>query len=207
VRDFNRYVNLLGTFSSHMQCKSWELISLLIFQRSKFNPQAVSFVKFGVVKYNPRTGKFLLVPTHHAMRRHSKVDANLIFELYEEVSLVSFAAITRCVASQRVFIIVDFVIDSVRKLLDTPSCTRFGRRSGQLLTPAALLPLSPGGKCKWYLLDRGLSISTSDLDVCSDGSFVHWWKPIRFAITSCISLNVVRYGVILRSTCSSVFSD
>jgi hypothetical protein len=36
-------------------------------------------------------------------------------------SLVSFAAITLCVASQRVFIVVYFVIDSVRKLLDTPS--------------------------------------------------------------------------------------
>jgi hypothetical protein len=35
---------------------------------------------------------------------------------------VSFAAITLCVASQRVFIIVVyFIIDSVRKLLDTPS--------------------------------------------------------------------------------------
>jgi hypothetical protein len=35
---------------------------------------------------------------------------------------VSFAAITLCVASQRVFIAaVYFVIDSVRKLLDIPS--------------------------------------------------------------------------------------
>jgi hypothetical protein len=38
---------------------------------------------------------------------------------------VSFAAITLCATSQRVFIVVvvvvDFVIDSVRKLLDTPS--------------------------------------------------------------------------------------
>jgi hypothetical protein len=36
---------------------------------------------------------------------------------------VSFAAITLCVASQRVFIVivVYFVIDSVRKLLDTPT--------------------------------------------------------------------------------------
>jgi hypothetical protein len=36
---------------------------------------------------------------------------------------VSFAAITLCAASQRVFIVVSvyFVIDSVRKLLDTPS--------------------------------------------------------------------------------------
>jgi hypothetical protein len=38
------------------------------------------------------------------------------------VSLVSFSAITLCVASQRVFIIdVYFVINSVRKLYDTPS--------------------------------------------------------------------------------------
>jgi hypothetical protein len=37
---------------------------------------------------------------------------------------MSFAAITLCVASQRVFIVVVvvyFVIDSVRKLMDTPS--------------------------------------------------------------------------------------
>jgi hypothetical protein len=34
---------------------------------------------------------------------------------------VSFAAITLCIASQRVFIVVYFVIDSVRKLLDIPS--------------------------------------------------------------------------------------
>jgi hypothetical protein len=42
------------------------------------------------------------------------------------VSLVSFAAITLCLASQRVFIVVNiyFVIHSVRKLLDTPSYTR-----------------------------------------------------------------------------------
>jgi hypothetical protein len=38
------------------------------------------------------------------------------------VSLVSFATISLCVASQRVFVGVYFVIDSVRKLMDTPSC-------------------------------------------------------------------------------------
>jgi hypothetical protein len=39
------------------------------------------------------------------------------------ISLLSFVAITLCVASQRVFIVVSvyFVIDSVRKLLDTHS--------------------------------------------------------------------------------------
>jgi len=38
---------------------------------------------------------------------------------------VSFAAITLCVVSQQVFIVLSvyFVIDSVRKLLDTPSYT------------------------------------------------------------------------------------
>jgi hypothetical protein len=41
---------------------------------------------------------------------------------------VSFAAITLCVASQQVFIVVNlcFVIDSVRKLLDTPSYLQNG---------------------------------------------------------------------------------
>jgi hypothetical protein len=37
------------------------------------------------------------------------------------VSLVRFVVITLCVASQRVFIVVYFVIYSVRRLLDTPS--------------------------------------------------------------------------------------
>jgi len=34
---------------------------------------------------------------------------------------VSFVAKTLCVGSERVFIVVHFVIDSVRKLLGTPS--------------------------------------------------------------------------------------
>jgi hypothetical protein len=44
---------------------------------------------------------------------------------------VSFAAITLCVASQRVFIVavVYFGIDSVRKLLDTPSYRQTDRRA------------------------------------------------------------------------------
>jgi hypothetical protein len=43
------------------------------------------------------------------------------------VSLVSFAPITLCVASQRVFIVVSvyFVIDSVGKILHTPSYVLF----------------------------------------------------------------------------------
>jgi hypothetical protein len=40
---------------------------------------------------------------------------------------VSFAAITLCVASQRVFTVVSvyFVIDSVLKILDTPTYATF----------------------------------------------------------------------------------
>jgi hypothetical protein len=34
---------------------------------------------------------------------------------------VSFATITLCISSQRVFIVVYFVINSVQKLLDTPA--------------------------------------------------------------------------------------
>jgi hypothetical protein len=46
---------------------------------------------------------------------------------------MSFAAITLFVACQRVFTVasVHFVIDSVRKLLDTPSCgSGYGRVAG-----------------------------------------------------------------------------
>jgi hypothetical protein len=46
---------------------------------------------------------------------------------------VSFAAITLCVASQRVFItVVYFVIDSVRKLLDIPSYQAASNKYGTL---------------------------------------------------------------------------
>jgi hypothetical protein len=47
------------------------------------------------------------------------------------VSLVSFAAITLCVASQQVsvfVIVVDFIFDSVQKLLDTPLYLRHKKR-------------------------------------------------------------------------------
>jgi hypothetical protein len=43
---------------------------------------------------------------------------------------VSYAAITLCVASHRVFVVdVYFVIDSVRKLLDTPSYASKGKNA------------------------------------------------------------------------------
>jgi hypothetical protein len=39
---------------------------------------------------------------------------------------VGFATITLCVASHRMFVVVYFVIGSVRKLLDTPSYIEYG---------------------------------------------------------------------------------
>jgi hypothetical protein len=55
---------------------------------------------------------------------------------------VSFAAITLCVASQRVFIVVYFVIDSVLKLLDIPSYyVIFLSVPGNFRRPLELKPL------------------------------------------------------------------
>jgi hypothetical protein len=63
---------------------------------------------------------------------------------------VSFTAITLCVASQRVFVVVVyFVIDSVRKLLDTPSHLTFCvlllqpcGTSGQVSIPSRSVPFA-----------------------------------------------------------------
>jgi hypothetical protein len=64
---------------------------------------------------------------------------------------VSFAAITLCVASQRVFIVVIyFVINSVQKLLDTPSYCEFGSNRVGLLLVGSLV-----GTWKSY---EGLSV-------------------------------------------------
>jgi hypothetical protein len=57
------------------------------------------------------------------MVQHSAARCSCIAILW--VSLVSFAVITLCIASQRLFVAVSihFVINSVRKLLDTPFYT------------------------------------------------------------------------------------
>jgi hypothetical protein len=52
---------------------------------------------------------------------------------------VSFAVITLCVASQQVFIVY-FVVDSVWKLLDTPSYIHFPL---PVLSPCVKLVVSP----------------------------------------------------------------
>jgi hypothetical protein len=53
---------------------------------------------------------------------HSSLSLGAVVSLFFWVSLVSFAAITLCVASQQAFtVVVYFVMDLVRKLLVTPS--------------------------------------------------------------------------------------
>jgi hypothetical protein len=62
-----------------------------------------------------RTGRLELEPQTVQL---SAIRCSCIAILW--VSLVGFAAINLCVASQRVFVFVNFVIDLVRKLLYTP---------------------------------------------------------------------------------------
>jgi hypothetical protein len=83
------------------------------------------------------------------------------------ISIASFAAITLCVASERVFIVfvVYFVIDSVRKLLDTLSYTASQHRRPRLETSAnyniasfddgtteipAFSPITPWFQFSWF---------------------------------------------------------
>jgi len=57
---------------------------------------------------------------------------------------VSFAAITLCVASQLVFIVMSiyFVVDLVQKLLDTPSYTTTHVERDVLMIPVHGIPCS-----------------------------------------------------------------
>jgi hypothetical protein len=76
------------------------------------------------------------------------------------VSLVNFAAITLCIASQRVFIVVVyFVIDSVRKVLDAPSYTL------QIFSLCSLLQ---------YLATWFLHFSTLASSVAAAAQSVEW---------------------------------
>jgi hypothetical protein len=102
---------------------------------------------------------------------------------------VSCDAITRCVARQRVFIVVSvyFVIDSFRKLLDTPLFLVFSKevssfRARPILArpgveqaelgrrPACSIPLFGAVV---YLLAAGRSIASDELVICS--SSVDTW--------------------------------
>jgi hypothetical protein len=77
---------------------------------------------------------------------------------------VSFVAITLCVASQLVFIVVSvyFVIDSVRKLLDTPSYSQLTRLSG----PAAVH--RPPDEKHWYIIRAKVGSHGQKLNSCNN---------------------------------------
>jgi uncharacterized membrane protein len=83
---------------------------------------------------------------------------------------VSFMAIILCVASQRVFIVIYFVIDSVRKLLDTTSYLGVATQFGHLDSPRSqfkefvingnALPVSYQNSSDWGLIFMLLRRST-----------------------------------------------
>jgi hypothetical protein len=82
--------------------------------------QSFCFLQYEGVSKSFRTGR---LEREMQMAQLSATRSNCITILW--VSLVSFAAITLCVASERVFVVVVvyFVIDSDRKLLDISSYT------------------------------------------------------------------------------------
>jgi hypothetical protein len=87
------------------------------------------------------------------------------------VSLVSFVAVNFCVASQRVFkIVVYFVIDSVRKLLDTPS---YKSRVVLNLSNTGVLGSNP--VCCMNICSRW-SVALCN---CVDRDLVLGWFPIQ----------------------------
>jgi hypothetical protein len=84
------------------------------------------------------------------------------------VSLMSFAAITLCVASQRMFVVVVyFVINSVRKLLDTPSYTPKELQSLYISMPNLLFFF--GIRCLEPPLLRRVQLPQQHLSVILDG--------------------------------------
>jgi hypothetical protein len=90
------------------------------------------------------------------------------------VSLVNFASITLCVASQWVFIVVSvyFVMDSVRKLLDTSSyvlaCDRVEMQTSE--HRQSILVYTTKAAC------LGVASRRFDCDICA---FSEWWKAAK----------------------------
>jgi hypothetical protein len=93
------------------------------------------------------------------------------------VSLVSFAAITLRIISQQVFIVVRvyFVIDSVRKFLDTPSYVLFEHRK-VMFEGEARIWNAKDMKLTWEWRQMRTSFCTSERSYNDDlhGNFTDW---------------------------------
>jgi hypothetical protein len=120
---FYYVINLAATTANRLYCRNAEGRTPLMKQAKPQVPQtlASSRRRYQGVSKSFQTGR---VERELQIVQLSATRCSYIAILW--VSLVSFAAITLCVASQRVFIVVVvvvvyFVINSVRKLLDTPS--------------------------------------------------------------------------------------
>jgi hypothetical protein len=93
---------------------------------------------------------------------------------------VSFTAITLCVASQRVLLVVYFVIDSVLKYLDTPSYVQ------RLYVHAR--PVSPG--IAQQIMPTAPTICCLELSLC-----VNEFRFILFRAACCTAMRT-SYAVI-----------
>jgi hypothetical protein len=104
------------------------------------------------------------------------------------VSLVNFAAITLCVASQQVFVVVVyFVIDSVRKLLDIPSYKRIkcSVTSYQCLKILFLRPF-PVRNVIWTWVRFLISAKCACVTVVKAPSTILTSRPIFNTLALCI---------------------
>jgi hypothetical protein len=91
------------------------------------------------------------------------------------VSLVSFTNITLCVASQRAFIVVSlFFIDSVRKLLDTPSYTYSAHAQWWASSPVLFTKYYYGHQVRHYMMSGACSTHGGDKKCLQDCGRRSW---------------------------------
>jgi hypothetical protein len=108
---------LIPTLRNWSTCICYELHHLAAWPPNEMHTPKIRYEDVSKSFRTGRLGRKL------QMVQLSAIRCSCIVNLW--VSLVNFAAITLCVASQRVFIVVVcFVINSVRKILDIPSYTQ-----------------------------------------------------------------------------------
>jgi hypothetical protein len=126
------------------------------------------------------------------------------------VSLVSFVAIAICVASQRVFIDVSvyFVIDSIRKILDTYSCNVSIKRLGYGLNDRGATVRFPEGANNislHYLVRNGSGALPASYPMFTGGIFAGVKRSARKADHSPQSSAEVKNAWSYTSTLPYVF--